>query len=151
MKNYAYRTMMVRDQPLQPARCGEPSASLPIIRKALENLDVHGKEHFGVLYLSVRHHVIGTEIISTGCLSASLVHPREVFRGAVALPCAALVLFHNHPSGDPEPSAEDLALTRRLQAAGAVLGIEIVDHVVVASGDPWKMVSLRERGMLVKN
>lgn len=80
-----------------------------------------------------------------GCLTASLVHPREVFREALAARAAALVLFHNHPSGDPEPSAEDLSLTRRLVSAGTLLGIEVLDHLVLGAG---RFVSLKERGVV---
>jgi len=148
---HVYRTMVVREGTLPPARCQNPREVLPVIIKALEGCDVLGKEYFGVLYLSSRWHVVGAEIVSIGCLTATTVHPREVFRGAIVLPCAAIVLFHNHPSGDPEPSAEDLALTRRLAAGGALLGIEVLDHVVVAkdlAGGEWKFISMKDRGVL---
>jgi DNA repair protein RadC len=102
-------------------------------------------ERFGVLCLDVRRRVIAERIVSEGCLTASLVHPREVFRVALDARAAALVLFHNHPSGDPEPSAEDLALTRRLAAGGTLLGIEVLDHIVIGAG---RFVSLKERGAL---
>lgn len=150
LKAFAYRCMLVRDEPLPDQYAKAPADMLPVVTKALEGYDVQGKECFGVVYLSARHKVIGTEILSIGCLTASLVHPREVFRGAVSLPCAALVLFHNHPSGDPSPSAEDMALTRRMAAAGSLMGIEVLDHVVVAVDDmaKWRMVSLKERGVL---
>ena len=133
-----------------PLRVDSPRSSLPAVLEALAGCDVDGKEYFGVLYLSARHQVIGSEIVSVGCLTASMVHPREVFRGAITLPCAALVLFHNHPSGDPEPSAEDLALTRRLAAGGSILGIDVLDHVVVAKGldAEWKFISMKDRGVL---
>jgi DNA repair protein RadC len=84
-------------------------------------------------------------VISVGCLTSSLVHPREVFQEAVVARAAALILFHNHPSGDPEPSAEDIALTRRLASAGTLMGIEILDHLVLGAG---RFVSLKERGLL---
>jgi DNA repair protein RadC len=102
-------------------------------------------EMFGVLCLDVRHRLKREAVVSVGCLTASLVHPREVFSVAIAARAAALILFHNHPSGDPEPSAEDVALTRRLVAAGTLLGIEVLDHVVLGAG---RFVSLKERGML---
>ena len=79
-----------------------------------------------------------------GCLTSSLVHAREVFKPAILAGAAAILLAHNHPSGDPEPSAEDLALTRRLKAAGDLLGIAILDHIIV--GELGRFVSLRERG-----
>ena len=102
-------------------------------------------EVFGLLALDVRHRLTREVELSTGCLTASLVHPREVFKAALDARAAAVVLFHNHPSGDPEPSAEDLALTRRLAAAGTLLGVEVLDHVVLGAG---RYVSLKERGMI---
>jgi DNA repair protein RadC len=106
-----------------------------------------GREHFGVVLLDVRHRCTGLLIVSVGCLTASLVHPREVFGPALQAKAAALVLFHTHPSGNPEPSAEDLALTRRLGAGGDLLGVPIVDHVVLGMGTR-RWVSLKERGVL---
>ncbi|MFI5184639.1 MAG: DNA repair protein RadC [Vicinamibacteria bacterium] len=102
-------------------------------------------ETFGLLVLDVRHRLKKEAIVSVGCLTSSLVHPREVFQEAIAARAAALVLFHNHPSGDPEPSAEDVALTRRLAAAGTLMGIEVVDHLVLGAG---RFVSLKRRGVL---
>ncbi len=102
-------------------------------------------ETFGLLALDVRHRLKKEAVVSVGCLTSSLVHPREVFQEAIASRAAAIVLFHNHPSGDPEPSAEDLALTRRLAAAGTLLGIEVLDHVILGAG---RFVSLKERGAL---
>ena len=102
-------------------------------------------ETFGLLALDVRHRLKAEAVISVGCLTSSLVHPREVFAEAVSRRAAALVLFHNHPSGDPEPSAEDLSLTRRLASAGTLMGIEILDHVILGAG---RFVSLKDRGVL---
>jgi DNA repair protein RadC len=102
-------------------------------------------ETFGLLALDARHRLRREAVVSVGCLTASLVHPREVFQEAVVSRAATLVLFHNHPSGDPEPSAEDLSLTRRLAAAGSLMGIEVLDHLVLGAG---RYVSLKERGVL---
>lgn len=110
--------------------------------------DDDGREHFCVAYLNVRHKVTGVAEVSVGCLTSSLVHPREVFRGAIAAGAAAIVVAHNHPSGDPEPSAEDVALTKRLAAAGSLIGIELLDHVVLADGPALAYVSLRNRGAI---
>jgi DNA repair protein RadC len=102
-------------------------------------------EQFGVLLLDTKHRVLRTTVLSIGTLDASIVHPREVFREAVAAGAAAIVLFHNHPSGDPEPSAEDTRLTERLMTAGVMMGINILDHVIL--GDA-RYFSYREKGTL---
>jgi DNA repair protein RadC len=102
-------------------------------------------ERFVVVMLDGRHRVLGEEVVSQGTLTASLVHPREVFRPALRASAAALILVHNHPSGDPTPSAEDRAVTRRLAQAGEILGVHVLDHVVVAERG---YASLREEGAL---
>ena len=99
------------------------------------------REQFFVLLLDGRNRLIAELRISEGTLTAALVHPREVFAPAIRLAAAALVLVHNHPSGDPTPSAEDAALTERLRRAGELLGIRVLDHVVVGQG---RFVSLAE-------
>jgi DNA repair protein RadC len=103
------------------------------------------RERFLVLLLDGRHRVIRPVVASEGTLTASLVHPREVFAPALREPAAAVVLVHNHPSGDPTPSREDREVTARLCAAGELLGIPVLDHVVVAEQG---FVSLREEGCL---
>jgi DNA repair protein RadC len=100
------------------------------------------QETFWSLLLDGKQRLRRTVVVTTGTLTASLVHPREVFREAVRDSAAALIVAHNHPSGDPEPSAEDLAVTERLRQAGEVLGIPLQDHVVLGEG---VFVSLRER------
>ena len=102
-------------------------------------------EQFGVLLLDTKHRVLRTRVLSVGTLDASVVHPREVFREAIGSAAAAVVLFHNHPSGDPTPSHDDVLLTRRLVAAGEVVGIAVLDHVIVSE---TRFCSLRERGDL---
>jgi DNA repair protein RadC len=102
-------------------------------------------EQFGLVLLDTKHRVLRITLVSVGTLDASLVHPREVFREAAHAGAAALVLFHNHPSGDPEPSPDDVALTRRLASAGDLMGIEVVDHVILADA---RYCSFRERGLL---
>ena len=102
-------------------------------------------EQFGVVLLDARHGLIAARLVSSGSLDASTVHPREVFRHAIVGRAAAVILFHNHPSGDPEPSREDVGLTRRLVAAATVLGIEVIDHIVLGSG---RYFSFRETSRL---
>lgn len=102
------------------------------------------REHFHVLYLDTRRRLLSAKTISIGTLEASLVHPREVFRTAIEQNASSILVAHNHPSGDPEPSPEDLALTSRLDRAARLLGIRLIDHLIVAGSD-W--VSLRQRQM----
>ena len=90
------------------------------------------REHFLVLYLNARNAVIYKETVSIGSLNANIVHPREVFRPAIANGAASVILVHNHPSGDVSPSREDLSLTSRLVEAGRLIGIEVLDHLIVS-------------------
>lgn len=101
------------------------------------------QEAFRILLLDGRHHFLGEFLITRGTLTASLVHPREVFRPALLEAAAAMVLVHNHPSGDPSPSAEDREVTRRLVRSGELLGVRVVDHVIVADRG---FFSFREAG-----
>ena len=103
------------------------------------------KEHFAVLILNTKNHVIGLRDISIGSLTASIVHPREVFQEAIKNSAASIILLHNHPSGDPTPSKEDIAVTQRLVKAGTIMDIPVLDHVVI--GD-HRYVSMKERGLI---
>jgi len=103
------------------------------------------KEHFLTIHLNARHVPLLLDVVSVGTLSASLVHPREVFRRAIAENCAALILVHNHPSGDPAPSPDDIEITTRLAKVGELVGIEVLDHVILAQE---RYFSFREAGML---
>lgn len=114
-------------------------------RAARQHLARRKKEHFILLLLDSRYRVLKIAPISTGSLDMSVVHPRETFREAIAAGAAAIILAHNHPSGDPSPSPEDLDLTRRLAEAGRLLGIPVLDHLIVGNGEP---LSLRAGGFL---
>jgi DNA repair protein RadC len=103
------------------------------------------KEHFAVLLLNTKNHVISMPEVSVGSLSASVVHPREVFRAAIDHAAAAMILLHNHPSGDPTPSREDIAVTERLVKAGKIMDIPVLDHVVLGRD---RFISLKEKGLL---
>ena len=109
------------------------------------------QEAFTVLTLSTKYNVIDRHLITLGTLDASLVHPREIFRPAIVDGAAAIVLSHNHPSGDPTPSAEDIRITRQLVEAGRLLSIEVLDHVIIGrQKDPARdpFTSLRESGLV---
>lgn len=103
------------------------------------------QEHFIVIHLNTKNRLLSKETITIGTLDSSLVHPREVFKAAIRQSSASLILIHNHPSGDPRPSREDLNLTRRLKEAGDLLGIPILDHLIIGNN---KYFSMKEEGML---
>ncbi|WP_163970133.1 RadC family protein [Oceanobacillus halotolerans] len=103
------------------------------------------QEHFVVLFLNTKNQIIHRQTIFIGSLNASIVHPREVYREAVKRSAASIICAHNHPSGDPSPSQEDIHVTRRLVESGKMIGIELLDHLVI--GDR-KFISLKEKGYL---
>lgn len=103
------------------------------------------QEHFVVIFLNTKNQIIHSQTIFIGSLNASIVHPREVFREAVRRSAASIICAHNHPSGDPTPSQEDIHVTRRLVESGKMIGIELLDHLII--GDR-KFVSLKEKGYL---
>ena len=98
-----------------------------------------------IMCLTTKHRVIAYHEVSRGILDSTLVHPREVFRAAILANAAGIVAGHNHPSGDPTPSPDDIALTRRLAAAGEVLGVPLLDHIIVGDG---RYYSFKEVGCL---
>jgi DNA repair protein RadC len=103
------------------------------------------KEYFLTLLLDGKNRIIRRVQVSEGSLSQSIVHPREVFIPAVKESAAAIILVHNHPTGDPAPSSEDIAITRRLREAGEIMGIKVLDHIIIGDGE---FVSFVERGLL---
>lgn len=111
----------------------------------MEDLRYLQKEHFVCLFLNTKNHVVAQETLSMGSLNASIVHPREVFRAAIQRSSASIICIHNHPSGDPAPSPEDIEMTNRLVEAGNVIGIEVLDHLII--GDQ-KFISLKEQGLM---
>ncbi len=110
-----------------------------------EQLRYLQKEHFVCLFLNTKNVVIAQETLSIGSLNAAVVHPREVFRAAIKCSSASIICAHNHPSGDPTPSKEDVQLTQRLIEAGSIVGIDVLDHIVIGDG---QYVSLKERGLI---
>jgi DNA repair protein RadC len=101
------------------------------------------QEEFHALLLNTQHRVIRSVLVTRGILDAALIHPREVFRAAIVESAAGVILVHNHPSGDPSPSIEDRAVTQQLVAAGAAVGIPVLDHVIIGESG---FVSMAERG-----
>ncbi len=109
----------------------------------MEDMRFLTQEHFVALYLNTKNHVIHKKTIFIGSLNASIVHPREVFKEAFRYSAASIICLHNHPSGDPAPSREDIEVTKRLAESGKVVGIELLDHIII--GDQ-KFISLKEKG-----
>jgi DNA repair protein RadC len=103
------------------------------------------KEMFITLHLDGKNRIICVDLVSVGSLNQSIVHPREVFKTALLSNAAAVLLIHQHPTGDPSPSSEDIAITRRLKEAGEILGLKVLDHIIIGDGE---YLSFVERGLL---
>jgi DNA repair protein RadC len=133
---------MANSRLTEPVIIRSPQDAAEILTEQLRYLQ---KEHFICLFLNTKNHVIAQETLSMGSLNASIVHPREVFRAAMKCSSAAIICAHNHPSGDPTPSPEDIALTSRLMQAGEIVGIDVLDHLVIGDSS---YVSLKEKGYM---
>jgi len=130
-----------------------PSEGRPVIATPEDVVRICGpqfrgldREHFWALALNTKNQLLRTVEVSIGSLNASVVHPRELYKEAIRLSAASIVVVHNHPSGDPTPSGADLQLTRRLVKAGDVIGIELLDHVII--GDGGAHSSVRDLGLM---
>ncbi|NTV88961.1 MAG: DNA repair protein RadC [Clostridiales bacterium] len=121
------------------------SSPAEVSRLLMEDMRYLKKEVFRIILLNTKNHVLKQVDVSVGSLNSSIVHPREVFSEAVKSGCSGIILVHNHPSGDPEPSREDIETTERLVKAGAIMGIKILDHVVIGDG---RYISLKEKGLM---
>lgn len=129
-----------------------PASAKPVIRcpndvadLVMTDMRYLDREHFRVLSLNTKNHVLSVETVSIGSLNNTVVHPREVFKSAIRNSAAAIILVHNHPSGDTEPSREDIQVTNRLKETGDLLGIQVFDHLIIGNG---KYLSFKEKGLL---
>lgn len=111
-----------------------PTRAAEAVRELIGNKD---REHFVVVHLDARHRMVSAEVVSIGTLTSSLVHPREVFKGAFLANAAAIICAHNHPSGELSPSPEDKALSERLLEAGKMLGVPMLDFLIVSDSGSW--------------
>ncbi|MFJ7744224.1 DNA repair protein RadC [Peribacillus sp. NPDC097295] len=111
----------------------------------MEEMRFLSQEHFVCLYLNTKNQVLHKRTVFIGSLNASIVHPREVFKEAFRRSAASIICLHNHPSGDPSPSREDIEVTKRLVECGKIMGIEVLDHIIIGE---HKYVSLKEKGYL---
>ena len=141
-----YRVTLVRESrlPHTQAQIRSSRAAAVLFRQHLGAVD---REHFMVAMLDQKHKVIGINTVSMGSLTASVVHPREVMKPAILSNAAALLCCHNHPSGAPQPSQEDRALTKRLVDAGQLLGINVLDHIILGDGSET-YYSFADEGLL---
>lgn len=131
---------------VEPLRRGQPlRSSADVYRHYRGRLSSLQRETVYVVLLDAKNRILGEAKVSEGSLSTAVVHPRDVFRPVIEESAAALILVHNHPSGDPSPSAEDVAITHRLRAVGEVMGVKVLDHVIIGAGC---YASLVERGQM---
>jgi len=147
MTNYRiplYKLSLIRDGSVCAERkiVTKSDDLYPILREYYAH---HDREEMLVVLLDAKHRIVGINSVSTGSLTLSIVHPRETFKAAIVSNCAAIILAHNHPSGDPTPSQEDHALTKRLKDGGELLGIPVLDHLVIGDG---RYVSFADTGTL---
>jgi DNA repair protein RadC len=124
-------------------RLSTPSEAAGLGKRFLEDLD---REQVIVCCLDNKNQPVSINVVSVGILNSSLVHPREVFKTAILSNATSIILFHNHPSGDPEPSQEDIMITARIKDAGNILGIELLDHIIIGSDEAF--CSLKGKGLL---
>jgi len=110
-----------------------------VVKTARNLLKGKKKEHFLVLCLDTRNHLININKVSIGSLDCSIVHPREVFKDAISSSAASVIFIHNHPSGDPTPSEDDIKMTKRLIEAGEIIGIEVLDHIIICDSEHLSM------------
>ncbi|GJL53098.1 MAG: hypothetical protein NPIRA02_02300 [Nitrospirales bacterium] len=113
-----------------------------LVRDAFQELD---REHFVIVGLNAKHQIIGGSVVAIGSLTTAIVHPREIFKTAITMNAAALILLHNHPGGDPTPSPEDHALTKRLTDCGELLGVRVLDHLILGND---RYYSFADQGVL---
>ena len=123
----------------------KPEAAHKIFVEVLQ-LDKRAQEVFSIITLDIKSKLKGVFEVSKGNLNSSIVHPRNVFQRAILQNAAAIVMAHNHPSGDPKPSDIDIKITKQIISAGEILGIEVMDHIIV--GDKYNFVSMREKGLI---
>ena len=142
-----YKIALVREAALtvcQPPQLCSSAQAVSVIRTYLAETD---REHLLVLTVDTRNRLIGINTVSVGSLNSSLGHPREIFKAAILQNAAAIILAHNHPSGDPTPSSEDRALTERIKQAAELLGIRLLGHIVVGDGTE-RFFSFLDEGLL---
>ena len=141
---YSLRMVKESSATYQAEPMRSPAEAYRLINQIFE-LDSMPNEYFVMVCLDTKNKLAGAHVISAGSLNSSIVHPREVFKAEMLNNAAAIILAHNHPSGDPEPSCEDIETTQRLVNAGNILGIKVLDHMVIGDG---RYISFKEQGLI---
>ena len=140
-----YETLVVHEEISNYLKTGQRYTSPSQVYETFQFLINEIKEMFICLHLDGKNRILCTDIVSMGSLNQSIVHPRSVFQTACLSSAAAIICVHNHPSGDPTPSSEDISITRRLKEAGEIMGIKILDHIIVGDND---FCSFVEKGLM---
>lgn len=140
-----YETFTVKEEITNYLKTGQRYTAPSQVSDTFQFLMKETKEMFITLHLDGKNRIICMDVVSTGSLNQTIVHPRSVFMTACLSNAAAIILVHQHPTGDPTPSSEDIAITRRLKEAGEIMGIKILDHIIVGDGE---YLSFVERGLL---
>jgi len=121
------------------------SSPASIAKIYMEEMRYLKQEHFKVVYFDIKNNILGDRDTTIGTINTTIVHPREVFSEAVKISAASIIVIHNHPSGDPSPSKEDIQVTKRLLEASRILGIDLLDHIIIGDG---RYISLKEKGFI---
>lgn len=140
-----YETLTVKEEITNYLKTGTRFTAPSQVYETFSFLMKETKEMFLTAHLDGKNRIIAMDLVSVGSLNQSIVHPREVFKTALLSSAAAIILVHQHPTGDPTPSSEDIAITRRLKECGELMGIKILDHIIVGEGE---YLSFVERGLL---
>jgi len=140
-----YETLTVQEEITDYLKTGQRYTSPTQVSDTFQFLMKETKEQFITLHLDGKNRIICMDVVSIGSLNQSIVHPREVFKTACISNAAAIICVHQHPTGDPTPSSEDISITRRLKEAGEIMGIKLLDHIIVGDGE---YLSFVERGLL---
>ena len=140
-----YKIKMVKEDTVEYSNTIKSPCDVAALARDVLEMHEMAEENFIILCLNTKNKIAGVHTVSIGSLNASIVHPREVFKAALLNNANGIICLHNHPSGDPEPSREDIEITHRLDNAGNILGVKVLDHVII--GDD-RYVSLKEQGMM---
>ena len=140
-----YKLKMIKEDTVEYSNTIKSPADVAKLARDVLEMHEMAVENFIILCLNTKNKIAGVHTVSIGSLNATIVHPREVFKAALLNNASAIILMHNHPSGDPEPSREDIEITHRLDNAGNILGINVLDHIIIGDG---RYISLKERGLM---